>query len=129
MIVACMDARRGQVYRAIFSSDGEALSRLTEDGAVSLDELVKELEPYRNRDIRLVGDGYDVTAKKLTAREIPFCGTPVLLREENAASVVRIAYRDYLLGKAESDLTLSPVYLRLPQAERERLEREKAKKE
>lgn len=129
VIVACMDARRGQVYRAIFSSDGEALSRLTEDGAVSLDELVKELEPYRNRDIRLVGDGYDVTAKELTAREIPFCGTPVLLREENAASVVRIAYRDYLLGKAESDLTLSPVYLRLPQAERERLKREKAKKE
>ena len=51
--------------------------------------------------------------------------TPVALRNESAASVAKVALRQYREGKTVSDVELSPTYLRLPQAERERLERSK----
>ena len=126
-IVAVMDARRAQVYSATFTSDGEALSRLTEDRAVSIaelcDEIAKESEP-----VYLVGDGYDAVCRELLARGIEFPETPYALRYENAASVARVAYLDMQSGRTVSDLEIQPTYLRMPQAERERLEREKTNK-
>ena len=51
--------------------------------------------------------------------------TPPLLADADAASVGALAYKKYMKGESVTDTELSPVYLRLPQAERERLEREK----
>ena len=53
--------------------------------------------------------------------------TPELLVLESAVSVAKVALKKYKKGEFVSDSDLSPVYLRLPQAERERLERETAK--
>lgn len=129
IIVPCMDARRGQVYSATFRSDGEELSKLTEDRAVALATLAEELREYEGEDIYIVGDGYDVAKTTLTKAGIRLCNTPELLILENAASVALVAKRKYDEGEFVSDEQLSPVYLRMPQAERERLEREAAKKE
>ena len=123
IIVPCMDARRSQVYNAIFSSDGEKLTRLTPDRAISLDELAEELKGYADTRIYLCGDGYATAAKRLSELGVPISKTPQLLIEENAASCARVAYRKYLSGEVTNDEKFSPSYLRLPQAERERLER------
>jgi hypothetical protein len=53
--------------------------------------------------------------------------TPPLLIWENAYSVARVALKKYEAGEYESDLEIAPTYLRMPQAERERLERENNK--
>ena len=128
IIVPCMDARRGQVYSASFISDGENLTRLTEDRAISLSDLAKELEEYKGQSIYLSGDGYNVARRALAETGLVLENTPDLLILENATSVARVAKRKYESGEYVSDSEFSPVYLRMPQAERERLEREAQKK-
>ena len=118
-----MDARRGQVYTAIFRCAGENMKKLTDDMAISIKDLGTMLREYGNEPIYLVGDGYEVARKGLTEDGLKIEITPKALRNESAASVARVALRQYKEGKAVSDSELAPTYLRLPQAERERLER------
>jgi tRNA threonylcarbamoyladenosine biosynthesis protein TsaB len=123
IICPVMDARRDQVYNALFISDGESLVRLTEDRAIPLKELEAELkEKYSDKSIFLCGDGYDLASKSI---DVTFANTPVLLREQNAYSVSLVALEKYKNNPVDdySDRNIKPVYLRVPQAERERLER------
>lgn len=128
VIVPVMDARRSQVYCAIFESDGENLERVSEDMALPLTELAELLKKYEGKPIYLTGDGYGVAMTALTSLGITLCNTPEGIRGESAASCARVALRMYKNGKAIADTELAPTYLRLPQAERERLEREKQNK-
>lgn len=129
IIVPCMDARRGQVYSASFRCEGGELERLTEDRAIALSDLADELRAFEGENIYICGDGYAVAKNALSKAGIALCNTPELLIIENAASVARVAERKYNEGEWMSDEQISPIYLRMPQAERERLEREKAKKQ
>lgn len=119
-----MDARRSQVYNAIFKSSGEGTVRLSEDRAIPLDTLAEELLALSaEAPFYLVGDGYEIAREALTAAGVPLAETPLALRGQNAAAVGRCAYRMACEGKTVSDEALRPLYLRLPQAERERLEK------
>ncbi len=119
--VLVMDARRGQFYSAIFK-DGK---RLTDDMAISADELAEKLKDFSTDKIYLAGDGYALAKKMLSEKAVKTEQTPKLLISQNAYSVALAAKRKYDAGEAVSDEELVPTYLRLPQAERERLEREK----
>jgi tRNA threonylcarbamoyladenosine biosynthesis protein TsaB len=123
IISPVMDARRGQFYNALFVSDGKSLTRLSEDRAISAEELEKELEKYSDTSVYLCGDGYEIARKMLKNENIE--DTPEALLKQNAYSVAVVALKEYEKGNATDDSTLSPTYLRVPQAERERLEREK----
>ena len=122
IIVPVMDARRSQVYTATFTSDGERLTRLTPDRAISLSALAEELSAAES-PIYLSGDGYRVASKALLAAGVALSPTPELLITASAVSVARVAIRKFERGEYVSDRELVPTYLRLPQAERERLER------
>ena len=123
LIVPCMDARRGQFYTATFAATGEGISRMTPDRAISAEELAEELRSYKG-DIYITGDGYDVAHKLLTSLGVKLATTPYLLRSQNAVSIARVAEKMHAQGLCVSERELAPTYLRLPQAERERLERE-----
>ena len=123
ILVPCMDARRSQVYNAIFDSDGSEMKKITPDRAISLAELAEELKRYKGRKIYLSGDGYEVARRALTEYGVELSPTPKLLIGASAASVGRIATEMHARGECVSERELSPTYLRLPQAERERLER------
>jgi tRNA threonylcarbamoyladenosine biosynthesis protein TsaB len=123
IISPVMDERRGQFYNALFLSDGKTLTRLSEDRAISAEELEKELEKYSDTSVYLCGDGYEIARKMLKNENIE--DTPEALLKQNAYSVAVVALKEYEKGNATDDSTLSPTYLRVPQAERERLEREK----
>jgi tRNA threonylcarbamoyladenosine biosynthesis protein TsaB len=127
IIVPAMDARREQVYTAIFSSDGEQLERLTADMAISTTELASMLKAHDGERIYLVGDGYATAKRALTQNGVKTQNTPTLLITENAYSCAMVAQRKYERGEYTDDKKLSPTYLRLPQAERERIERENTK--
>ncbi|MBO5908145.1 MAG: tRNA (adenosine(37)-N6)-threonylcarbamoyltransferase complex dimerization subunit type 1 TsaB [Clostridia bacterium] len=124
ILVPCMDARRSQVYNALFSSVGERITRLCEDRAIALSALAEELKEFKDKKIYISGDGYGVTKDTLASLGVNSESTPLLLRDESAVSVARVGIRKFLLGEHKTDSELSPVYLRLPQAERERLEKE-----
>jgi len=126
IILPCMDARRGQFYTATFYSDGDGIKRLTEDRAISAEELARELSSYKD-SIYVIGDGYETAHKLLSSLGISLAKTPPLLIAQNAISIARLAARAYRRGECISESALKPTYLRLPQAERERLERENNK--
>ena len=118
LICSVMDARRSQVYNALFRIEDGRPVRLTEDRPVALPELAEELTAY-GESVFLVGDGAELSADFLAARGISCRLAPENLRMQSAWGVA-MAARDKEPGTAES---LTPVYLRLSQAERERLER------
>ncbi len=126
LIVPCMDARRSQVYTAIFRGSKSGLTRLTEDMAISLSELAEGLREY-GEPVYIVGDGEGTARAYLEDKGIVCLGAPRLIINENAASCAAVAQRKFAAGEYTSDLEIAPTYLRLPQAERERLEKEKNK--
>lgn len=128
IIVPVMDARRQQVYTAIFTSNDKKLTRVCDDMAISCSELAEMLKKYEGEPINLVGDGYDVAYRILTEAGIRIAPTPRLLINENAYSVGLVAKQKFECGEAVSDKEITPTYLRMPQAERERLERLSAEK-
>lgn len=121
IIVPVMDARRGQFYTAFFSYKGGKLERLSDDCALGFDEFVSKLVGFGKR-VYLCGDGY-ASGRKLLGDELSY-ETPEKLRYQSAFSVAQIAYEKYLAGDRTTSNELRPTYLRLPQAERDRLKKE-----
>lgn len=132
--IACavMDARCSQYYNALFRIRGNCIERITEDRAISNDDLAKDLAQYKGERIVLVGDGAELAYKLLNsvqidgekdeANNVQIELAPLELRLQRAESVC-LAAAEYRKVSAKE---LLPVYLRLPQAERERLAKEKA---
>lgn len=118
IIVPVMDARRGQFYTAKFAYKDQKLERICEDTAQSYDEFFKSVKELGVK-IYLCGDGYSA-GRKLLGDEFSY-ETPEKLRYQSAYSVAQIAYEKYLAGDRTSADELRPTYLRLPQAERDRL--------
>ena len=121
LICPVMNARRSQVYCALFQSDGERLTRLMPDAALSIAELDELLAAY-GEAVAFCGDGYDVTVPVLTkTQSIPL---PERLRHQSAYSVAQVALRHYLEGEYTTDAGLAVTYLRPSQAERTRMEQQ-----
>ena len=119
-ICAVMDARRDQVYCARFSAENGALTRLTGDRAIGLDELAEEVRASGRTQI-LVGDGAYLVQKSLEVWNLPAVLMPPHLIYQTAWGVARCALRMAREGKLVSAAAMAPSYHRLSQAERERL--------
>lgn len=115
-VLACavMDARCNQVYTALFDVCGERVTRLTEDDALRIDDLGARLKDYTEKPVVFVGDGAEKCAAALG-----YPAAAPLIRFQNAASVALAAEGSYAEEKLLDAQQLLPVYLRLPQAERE----------
>ena len=119
----CMDARRSQVYNALFYVNRGEIQRLTPDRAIALGDLKKELKNLQE-PIFLVGDGSNLCYNTLL-ESVPGLVLPPEHRMHQRASGVALAAAKKLAAGGEcSGAALVPNYLRLSQAERERLERE-----
>ncbi len=116
LICPVMNARRKQVYTALFRAENGRLERLLPDSAIAITELDEHLLSY-DEPVRLVGDGYEITEELLTHPILP---VPMHLRRQSTYSVAQIARTMHLAGKSGTDMELAPTYLRLSQAERER---------
>lgn len=124
IVCAVMDARCNQVYNALFKAEKGQITRLCDDRAVMCEELQREItENYANCDIIVTGDGaelfYPYIAELSGARRA--YGVNAF---QNAAGVALAAEGLALNGNTVTADELLPVYLRLPQAERELKRRE-----
>ena len=113
-VICCvMDARRSQVYNALFSVEGGALVRLAPDSALSLEELGQELKKTEKRVI-IVGDGAKLcyNTLKSAADKLELAPAPYLMQSAYGVA----------LAAADEAKRFEPVpnYLRKSQAERER---------
>ncbi len=117
-ICPVMDARRSQVYNALFEIRDGKPHRLCPDRPIALSELAEEVRSL-NAPVFLVGDGAELCMKYFNDNNISCSIAPENLRWQSAWGVA-MAARELEPGTADS---LLPVYLRLSQAERERQER------
>ena len=123
-ICAVMDARRHQVYAARFLGTGEGLVRLSQDRAVSLEELADEAKKSGKAQI-LVGDGAALCYNAFEAAGIDARMAPPHLLRQTAWGVARAGLEIVRRGQLVDAAQVQPQYHRLSQAERERLERMK----
>ena len=117
-----MDARRSQVYNALFYVNQGTVERIRDDRAIALSDLAEELKTL-DGPIFLVGDGSDLTFRTLSG-EISNLILPTEHRKhQRATGVAILAVKKAEAGEAGDGAALQPNYLRLSQAERERNER------
>ena len=117
LVVCAMDARRQQVYNALFEAKDGQLTRLTPDRAIALEELAEELRSDP-RPKTVVGDGARLCFAHLTEAGISCRLAPAHLVMQNAMSVALEAEAMATEGKLVSAQALEPVYLRPAQADR-----------
>ena len=125
ILCPCMNARRLQVYNALFDCDGTSLTRLCEDRALAITEVGEELlNKYPDRAVYLMGDGakisYDALSAKLGNRLVML---PERLIHQSGYNTAMCGLRLYREGVRTTDGQLAPVYLRPSQAERMRMEK------
>ena len=113
IVCACMDARRKQVYNALFKSENGVITRLCEDRAIAAADLSAELENLDGKVI-LAGDGAELMH---AFTEEKYVLAPPALRFQRGSGVCFAAQNAPEIAPA----ALMPSYLRLPQAERERM--------
>ena len=117
-ICPVMDARRNQVYNALFKIEKGRPIRLTDDRPIGLAELSVELREL-GAPVLLVGDGAEISARWFDKEGIAYTVAPENLVWQSAWGVA-MAAQDKTPGNCDE---LLPVYLRLSQAEREKLEK------
>ncbi len=119
LLICAMDARRAQVYNALFAADRGVLTRLCDDRAIGLDELAAELSGDARRKL-VLGDGALLAHGYLTEHGVDCTLAPAALRYQNAVGVALSAEQALARGEAVSAQELFISYLRVSQAERER---------
>ena len=117
-----MDARRNQVYNALFYVNCGQLERITEDRAIALTDLTEELKALKE-PIFLVGDGSNLTYSTLKDTIPSLVLPPEHRMHQRASGVALAATKNIAAGDPGDGAALSPNYLRLSQAERERAEK------
>ena len=125
-VVPTMDARRSQTYTAIFRAENGKLKRMIDDCAISYAELGEKLN-YCKKPIFLVGDGAQLCYNTLNEVVPGLVLPPEHHRHQRAAGVALVAEKVLATGERPDGGSMSPNYLRLSQAERERLEKQKEK--
>lgn len=131
LVCPLMDARRNQVYTGIYTFEKETgksgyrMCTVKEQSAVSIQEILGELDDM-GREVVFLGDGVPVFQNVIEEKlKVPFAFAPAHLNRQRAAAVAALAEIYYSEGKTVSAGEHRPEYLRLSQAERERLSQEK----
>lgn len=113
VLCCAMDARRSQVYNALFEVSGGGLVRLCPDRAISMEILAEELEKIK-KSVIFVGDGAELCYNNLYGHFLNSRMAPEPLRLQNAYGVALAA------SDPQRRCPALPEYLRKSQAERER---------
>ena len=118
IVCAMMDARCSQVYNALFRLHDGTPERLTPDRALPIEELLEELKAFQET-VYLVGDGAELTEAKGNLLLVP-----ENIRFQHAYGTAKAAQYLAEQNRLCTSDRLMPLYLRLPQAERERLQKQ-----
>lgn len=127
MVCPLMDARRNQTYTGLYTFDGNKMQVELAQCAVGIDEIVEKINE-KQRVVVFLGDGVPVFETYIREQiNVPYTFAPAHVNKQRAAAVAALGEIYYKEGKTETAAEHRPDYLRLSQAERERMERENAK--
>lgn len=128
LICPLMDARRNQVYTGVYRFENGKLITVQEQMAVAVTEIAERLNALDEKVIFL-GDGVPVYREILEETvKVPFSFAPAHMNKQRAGSVAVLGMELAKEGKTETATAHQPDYLRLSQAERERAQKEAAKR-
>ncbi len=126
LVCPLMDARRGQAYTGIYRLSDHRPEALVDQCAVEIEQITDEVNRLRE-PVVFLGDGVPVFADFLeTNCEVPYSFAPAHMNRQRAGAVAWLGMQYAKEGRLESAADHSPDYLRISQAERDRLAREKA---
>lgn len=129
VICPLMDARRNQVYTGLYCFDREKFQVLSAQEAIGIDEMIEKINQM-DREVIFLGDGVPVFREKIDLScVVPHHYAPAHVNRQRAAAVAVLGSLYYKEGKIQNARDHQPEYLRLSQAERERLQREKKEKD
>ncbi len=125
IICPILDARRGQVYTGIYEFDEAGnFNTVVEQCAVDFNEIAEQLNTL-GKSVTFLGDGVPVFKDKIPETlKVPYRFAPAHLNRQHASSVATLGSIYYAKGDCEIAADHRPEYLRLSQAERERMEKE-----
>ena len=116
-ICPVMDARRQQVYNAVYKLEGRKLVAVLEEDTRIIDDVLEYVSTL-DREVIFVGDGVPVYKEKIEKIENAVIA-PASCNMQRAACVAALAEIYAEEGKAVEYGSFAPEYLRKSQAERE----------
>ena len=126
IVCPLMDARRKQVYTGLYTFENNRLQVLMAQKAVSVEEIIEEINllgTAEKKEVIYLGDGVDVYKDILEEKtKISYTFAPSHVSKQRAGAVGALAFQYWKDGKIETAKEHKPEYLRLSQAERDRLE-------
>lgn len=133
VICPMMDARRNQVYTGFYTFErneeeksGFSFRVIREQFAADIHEVTEQLNEL-GQNVMFLGDGVPVFAQIIKENmTVPFGFAPINCSRQHASSVAALAQQYFLEGKTVKAYMHKPDYLRMSQAERERMEKENA---
>ena len=124
MVCPLMDARRNQTYTGLYRFDGNQMEIVKPQCAVGIDEIIAAVNEI-GQAVVFLGDGVAVFESYIRENcKVPFSFAPAHVNKQRAGAVAALGEIYYKEGKTETAEEHKPDYLRLSQAERERLEGE-----
>ena len=128
LVCPLMDARRNQTYTGIYEftkiKDVYTMSCIMEQCAVDVNEVIDVLNEM-GREVVFLGDGVPVFHDQLEERlKVSHTYAPAFMNRQRAAALATLAMDYFAEGRVTTAAEYAPIYLRLSQAEREKLEKE-----
>jgi tRNA threonylcarbamoyladenosine biosynthesis protein TsaB len=129
LICPMMDAKRQQVYTAIYAYEDNEIKPLTETMATSIEDIINKIKGF-NKGVIFLGDGFESNKEII----LSLLGDTVWKlansqnRMQRASSIALLGQKYAKESKLQTHIEHAPIYLRKPQAERELEEKNRSKK-
>lgn len=127
VVCPLMDARRNQTYTGVYEFKEDGMHVLESQCAVGIDEIIEKVNEL-GRSVTFLGDGVPVFREFIEENcKVPFFFAPAHMNKQRAGAVAALGEVYYKAGKVQTAEEHKPDYLRLSQAERERMEQNNGK--
>lgn len=127
IVCPLMDARRNQTYTGLYEFNEDGMHVLESQCAVGIDEIIEKVNEL-GRSVTFLGDGVPVFREFIEENcKVPFFFAPAHMNKQRAGAVAALGEVYYKAGKVQTAEEHKPDYLRLSQAERERMEQNNGK--
>ena len=124
VICPLMDARRNQVYTGIYKFQNHVLQVVKDQIPLGIEEIIDALNAI-GQPVIFLGDGVPVYRDVIEQRmEVAYSFAPAHMNKQRAGAIGTRAFEYYQQGRYTNAAEFEPDYLRLSQAERERMEKE-----
>ncbi len=122
LVCPLMDARRNQTYTGLYQFNGNEMQIVKEQCAVGIDEIIEAVNGI-GKAVVFLGDGVAVFENYIRENcKVPYTFAPAHMNKQRAGAVAALGMIYYTNGQTETAEEHRPDYLRLSQAERERME-------